>query len=326
MFRSGKKSLFLAVALLLVWVATPATAQKVDNLCAGQNQNVGTVTVTNNATQVFVRYDITVPGAFITETHAHVANSLSGIPQNPGGPIPGQFSQKANHNPGVTTFTHTFNRPAGATLWVAAHAVVAEVDGGGGTAEVVDQQNPIITVTPGAGAAGVPASAIAFGDGWYSLGAGGTLIAEYECPLAGGVGGNSTFLPDINIWEKSFGDPPIPETAEVAVSANFGGPWVVLGTAGNTVPFAQHLDPLNGDYRTVLSLGAVTNARFLRVRDTSQPGDGNGFDIESIKSRQICTPVFVGEETAWGGACAGGTGTRFRTRGNWGTYLIYTPN
>lgn len=329
MSPSGKKSLFISVALLFIWVATPATAQmKIDNLCAGQTQNVGTVTVTNSATQVFVTYNITVAGAFLTETHAHVANSLAGIPKNPGGPIPGLFSQKKNHNPGVTTWMHTFARPSGAPLYVAAHAVVAEVEGGGsGGGEVVNQEDPIITVSNSGGAEGDPADAVVFGDGVYSLGRGGSLTAEYRCPLAGGVGGDATFLPDINIWEVSKELPLVFETAMISVSTN-GVDFTNLGPAANTMPPAQYVDPpgTNGNSRTVLSLGGITTARYLRVTDTSQPGEANGFDLEAIKSRQICSPVFVGEETAWGGACAGGTGKRFTTRGNWGTYFLYTPS
>lgn len=327
MNRPGKKSLFALVALLLVWVAVPATAQKQDNLCAGQHQNVGTVTVTHNASQVFVKYDITAAGAFLTETHAHVANDLAGIPQTGGknkNPIPGQFSQKATHSPGVKSWTHTFSNSTAGTLYVAAHAVVAEIEGGGdaGVGTIVDQQDPIITVSNTGGAAGSPASAIAFGDGWYSLGRGGQLIAEYRCPLVGGVNAPN-YAPDIDIWEKSPGVNPAIETAEIAVSANFGGPWIVLGTAGNG-SFADQQYPVNGDYLKILSLGTVTNARYLRVLDNSQTGDANGFDLEAIKSRQTCTAVFVGEETAWGGACTGGTGSRFNTKGNWGTYFLYT--
>lgn len=328
MVRTGKKLLLICTAALVTCITAPAFAENSPlstNLCAGQNQNVGTVSVTDNGTTLWVTYTITAPGWFITETHAHAAASLAGFPLAGGkNPVPGNFAQKATHTPGVTTFTHVFNpKPAGATLLVAAHAVVERFEGdGAGT--IVDQQDPIITVIPGPGASGNPADAIPFDfvtPSFYSLGRGGELIAQYNCPLV-----SAPPLVDLAIWEHSASVPPI-ETALISVSTD-GFTWTDLTSitgsseAGNTLPPATHGSP---PHFTTFFDGGIAGARFVRVRDTS-PFDatGNGFDLEAIKSKQACTSTSVEEQTAWGAACAGGGGTRFNARGNWATYITYT--
>jgi hypothetical protein len=102
-------------------------------LYAGQTINVGNVMVWNDATNLYVQYNIT-GGWVMTESHVAVATSLSGIPQKNGNPVPGQFPYKTVHNPGVTTYTYTIplnQWPVGQQLYVATHAVVQLIDGNG---------------------------------------------------------------------------------------------------------------------------------------------------------------------------------------------------
>jgi hypothetical protein len=43
----------------------------------------------------------------MSESHLHVNTSLEGIPQNNGGPTPGQFDHKEeDHDPRITEYTY----------------------------------------------------------------------------------------------------------------------------------------------------------------------------------------------------------------------------
>ena len=100
-------------------------------LVAGQNIVVGTVTVSNDAENLYVIYK-TDDEWKITETHLAVADSLEGIPQTKkGNPIPGKFPYSSNHDPAVTECTYTIPlENLGAELCIAAHAKVEkQIDG-----------------------------------------------------------------------------------------------------------------------------------------------------------------------------------------------------
>ena len=99
---------------------------------------VGTVTVSNNETQVCVEIDIEESGWWITETHIVVAETLAGIPTNTKGTsaVPGDFAYEQYYDISVEQ-THAEycvvlediddGVEAGDTFVVAAHAVVARV-------------------------------------------------------------------------------------------------------------------------------------------------------------------------------------------------------
>ena len=66
-------------------------------LYAGQDIDVGTVSVWNDAGDyLYVRYN-TTGNWVMTETHLHVATSSELIPQKNGNPIPGKFDYKGEH-------------------------------------------------------------------------------------------------------------------------------------------------------------------------------------------------------------------------------------
>lgn len=102
-------------------------------LIAGQHINAGTVTVTNDATNLYVTYS-TANGWSLTELHLF-AGACNKIPVNkPGNPIPGQFPYSAN--PAMAN-TYTFTIPLANLedcFCVAAHAVVRNASGGTETA------------------------------------------------------------------------------------------------------------------------------------------------------------------------------------------------
>jgi hypothetical protein len=167
------------------------------------------------------------------------------------------------------------------------------------------------------------------------------VTVEFDCPVTNGTGN------DFSVWEETLEDanlynPPVPcdevtgpfsypqEKANVEVS-NDGVNWTSVGEATNgrsgpcNRPGKQHPN--------LFDLGAITNARFIRVTDTTiqalhDPADGtdDGFDVLVIKAEQACFVEGEGSETAWGGACgpiSGMTAKRFTSKGNWGTYLTY---
>lgn len=102
-------------------------------LIAGQHINAGTVTVTNDETNLYVTYN-TTNGWKLTELHLF-AGACNAIPVNkPGNPMPGQFPYSAN--PASLT-TYTFTIPLANLencFCVAAHAVVRNSSGGTETA------------------------------------------------------------------------------------------------------------------------------------------------------------------------------------------------
>jgi hypothetical protein len=121
----------LVMALVVPAISAPATvsahtagAPQVVTLFAGQNTDVGTVSVWNDTVNLYVKYD-TTGGWEMTETHLAVAATLGGIPQVKGNPIPGQFLYSTIHNPAVITFTYMIPLAGpGTNLVIAAHAKV----------------------------------------------------------------------------------------------------------------------------------------------------------------------------------------------------------
>ncbi len=123
----------LALALTLgVW-ALPAHAQVCQNsqqtvtLFAGQTINAGTVTVFNQGTQLFVRYQLAGDWT-LDEAHLAVATSLGGIPQTKSGnPKPGKFPYSASFDDGVTTILFSVDSSAwqpNQPIYIAAHAAL----------------------------------------------------------------------------------------------------------------------------------------------------------------------------------------------------------
>jgi len=103
------------------------------DLIAGQNIYAGSITVWNDADNLYVKYE-TVDSFCLTETHLEVGSSLDDIPQKNGNPIPGQFEYKTSHNC-VSSFTYTVPLPKETCdLYIAAHAVVKNESGGTETA------------------------------------------------------------------------------------------------------------------------------------------------------------------------------------------------
>ena len=127
-----KKKLIVAIVLMLVITALPLSVDAdplTVNLLAGQDTDVGDITVWNDEDNLYVEFDTTDSGELMLETHLAIATSPSGIPQTKkGNPIPGQFEYTTNHAGGTTYYLYTIPLEwvSGTDLYIAAHASLGQ--------------------------------------------------------------------------------------------------------------------------------------------------------------------------------------------------------
>jgi hypothetical protein len=145
-----KKMLFVLVAFAMLFGlagAPAASAQvaaslycgvpQVVDLLAGQSIPAGTVTIANDANNLYITYNTEGTGWYLSETHLHVADSLASIPQTKNGnPKIGNFDYQASHNPFLTEYTYTISKSQKIidgfkNVVVAAHAVVVKLNESG---------------------------------------------------------------------------------------------------------------------------------------------------------------------------------------------------
>ncbi|MFO7968031.1 MAG: hypothetical protein R6U44_10585 [Archaeoglobaceae archaeon] len=298
------------------------------DLLAGQDMDVGNVTVWNDATNLYVKYVVDKEGWCMTETHLHVAESADEIPQTEakgkgngdsgGNPIPGQFEYTNDTHQCITEYTYeipldNFDVNCSEDLTIAAHAVVENVT------EAPYNASAVIESNQGQQKDGSdvddersdPENALAYEKGedvsnFFSLGFGGNITVAFDCPINNGEGN------DVRIVEDTWGSYPV-EKANVSASQD-GENWVLLGEANNTVR-----DEETGIHTvSEFDLGELDWAKYIKVEDTTDPENhitsADGFDLNAVLSLQDC----VQEETAWG------DGERFTDKGNWATYFNYT--
>lgn len=127
-----KKKLIVGIVLMLVITALPLSVNAdplTIDLLAGQDTDVGDITVWNDGDNLYVEFDTTDSGELMLETHLAVATSLSDIPQTKkGNPIPGQFEYNTNHPGGTLTYVYTIPLEwiTGTDLYIAAHASLGQ--------------------------------------------------------------------------------------------------------------------------------------------------------------------------------------------------------
>ena len=132
-------ALGIAIVMVLMMLTTVLGIATAVDLVAGQNIDVGTVTVRDDGTNLFVTYETTTGGWVLSETHLAVETSVEAIPQKNGNPIPGKFEYKTDHSSSTTSYTYEIplgDWKVGDTLVVAAHAVVQLKESG----EVVQEE------------------------------------------------------------------------------------------------------------------------------------------------------------------------------------------
>jgi hypothetical protein len=121
------------------------------NLTAGQTINVGSITVSNDTENLYVKYKLDYAGATFGTVHLWAGSDLANLPKtqtgpNAGVPIPGQFPFQYNVNGGTEyTFAIPFTslsiadvKACPLTLYVVAHAEV-NINGNSETAFGGDQ-------------------------------------------------------------------------------------------------------------------------------------------------------------------------------------------
>jgi hypothetical protein len=136
-----RKTAFLTFAILTVLTVTttflPTGTAIASTVCgtpvmvtlyAGQYIDVGTATVWNDQTHLYIEFN-TTGGWQLSQTHLAVATNLDNIPQTRlGNPIPGKFPFKMEYDPTVTEFTCLIDLSEwgeGTEICIASHAVVA---------------------------------------------------------------------------------------------------------------------------------------------------------------------------------------------------------
>lgn len=107
-------------------------------LCAGQDIDVGTVTVTEFAGELTITYDLTEPWV-MCESHVDIGDAYEDLTtNNSGNPQVGKFDLSTVHDPCVSDYTYTVDCSSDAlddvsgdptSLVIATHAVVRPADG-----------------------------------------------------------------------------------------------------------------------------------------------------------------------------------------------------
>jgi len=319
-------------------------------LYAGQDIEVGTVTVWNDAEYIYVHYELNQyaidEGWYLTEIHVHVGEELGDFPLAGrwGNPVPGQFDYKEYFDleDEVTEYTVEIDLGDwgfGAELIIAAHAVIEKIEcelveeAPYSPSEVIDYEQGVRKDgTPVREGRSNPEAVLTYDLGrdetnFFSLGfkfddegnvedEGGWIIVKFDCPIQNGEGY------DIMVVEDTWGTYPI-ETANVYASQD-GEEWVYLGEADN-----EERDPDHNihtvSYFDLEDVG-MEWAKYIKVVDTTpiepMPNDGDGYDLNVVLALQDCYECTYYDETAWAAYEPGEI--RFTERGNWATYFEYT--
>lgn len=115
----------IAALCVVTMLALTTSVAMATDLMADQDINVGTVSVSNDADNLYVAFDTTGGVWSLTEIHVAVGSVVADIPQKNGNPTPGKFGCKEELETPVQTYTCTI--PLGdltGTIVIAAHAVV----------------------------------------------------------------------------------------------------------------------------------------------------------------------------------------------------------
>ena len=275
--------------------------------------DVGDVLVWNDGDYLYVKYVITDSDWCLTETHLHVFldnDEYTDVPQKNGNPPPGQFDYKEEHEcvPDYTYEIPLIWDPE-APLFIAAHAVVQKTTIAPYYASIVVDYHQ--GLTKGGGSVrlqrSTPEQGLEFETGenesnFFSLGFGGWIIVEFDCPIQNGDGN------DVKIIEDTWGLPYPLEKANVYASQD-GTTWTWLGVADNT-----DLDVIHTI--SEFDLGILNWAKYIKIEDISDPAPHNsaadGYDLNAIEALHDC----IREETAWA------DGLDFPGK-NWATYFTY---
>ncbi|MFN8243256.1 MAG: hypothetical protein U0X40_04295 [Ferruginibacter sp.] len=119
-------------------------------LIAGQTLDAGTVSVSNDASNIYVTYS-TANGYLLTQTHLFVGDCAAVPVNGQGNPQPGHFPYSSTHN---YSTTYTYQVPMasfGSCGCIAAHAVVVKLNGSGQVIETQTGWGNGIRINPNGG-------------------------------------------------------------------------------------------------------------------------------------------------------------------------------
>ena len=293
------------------------------SMCAGQSLDIGDVNVWNDDTNLYVEFDITTDGWYLEETHVAAGTFPT---TKKGNPIPGQLPYSCEllspHTDLATSCMVTIPLEGlnGPYVDIAAHAAVINVAGDGcgsvtfyatsvededqglrknGTLVLPERSIPEEAFEPGIAQTS---------PGFYSLGFGGSLTVGFSAPVFNGPGH------DVCVQEVTIGRGSYPEEKADVLAVEEDTEYLA-GTVTNKD---------NGTGLGCVGLpSSLSTAEAIKVEDMTDSALHNStadaYDIDSIGACWL----YMGDETAWGGACYEGEGTRFVDKGSWGTYFEY---
>ncbi|MFO7951577.1 MAG: hypothetical protein R6U91_02025 [Bacillota bacterium] len=351
-------AIMLAMALVLSLIPALGMAENEDScepcdpedevkLIAGQNMEVGAVTITNDDEQICVTYALDEEaidkGWLIYETHLAITTEYDGIPQtdpNRWGtnPIPGLFPYGDDELEGVESYTECISfGDVGFKIcdevYIAAHAVIEReecdvIEAPYSAHEVVNYEQgvrkdkgsvregrsdpeAVLTYDFGRDETNFFSLGFKFDDEDDALEEGGWIIVEFEYPIL-----NAPGEVDLMVVEDTWGTYPL-ETADVYASQD-GEEWVPLGGADNT---ERTVNDIHTESYFDLGDEEMDWAKYIKVVDTTpidpMPNDADGYDLNTIVALSDYDDCTTYDETAWG------NGERFNERGNWGMFFEY---
>lgn len=356
-------AVLLVLALVLSFGLVPALpvvahtelCPQVVTLYAGQDIDVGNVSVWNDATNLYIKYETT--GDWVmTETHLHVAKDVGDIPQTEakekgknigGNPIPGHFAYSEEHDPAVTEYTYTIPLNGwvpGDNPLIAAHAVVhkVQVDSYSDTLVSGADSDDVLLLVEGASGypIGYTASYQTYSGTIFPAVLAWTHSAWAPYGIAGAEWISSAEYaenPDNNTWRlftRSFELPAgatnilgtlvvnCDNAEEVYLNETFvgdGSPAVVYGESPASGGGRHGYDSVEGPLDVSSELQAGTNDLWTMTRNYGWAGGSEANPTALIYKLYYTYDVVTTQtESAWG------EGTRFVEKGNWSTYFTYT--
>jgi len=264
------------------------TSPDVFTLYAGQDIDVGTVSVWHDGVELHVTYNTTGDWV-LTETHLAVATSIDGIPQNKNdNPIPGKFSYKHEDLGGVTSDPYMIplnGWDVETELLIAAHASLL---------------NLVDTVDVYADETDPTCSTVILESGMkYLLKASGTAFA-----------GDTIWFDAKYSNSKNYSSPLDSWTDEVAGYTSYGPDLLGLAVDGVFVDWGVY----NDAHVYYWNMDGIGSCVPLRIYDTYYPNNEGFLKVEIYQ-----------EESAW---AVNGEGPDFIGSmpflgKNWATYFTY---
>jgi len=307
-------------------------------LCAGQNMDVGTITVWDDGTNLYVKYE-TRGDWMMTETHLAVVDDDGDFPTTKtGNPKVGYFPDGDDYDPPVSKDTFTFNLDdegwASCTdLYVAAHAVVVRpIDD---CWESVWQIGDVEVVNETTNWLENYADEFNWGDPAGPITMGPSLADEtplYTDPFIYGTTPPDEFPFNSNSNRSYATDFDVQWSGALP----FGGMLTISWSPGQS---AAETKKVSGDGITLTTFNATGAPkpgegwfmdRYPLVENSVGMGplpdgthtinfkhtNGDGTFWDWVLLEKPCEQ----EETAWGDGC---DGERFVERSNWATYFMY---